>query len=235
MALERLGFRPERLHRLEACAFRREAVFRQPALDMGEAALEFGVGGAQRRLRVSLEMPREIDRGEQKIADLTSPLRASGEPPPAISASTSRIPREACRAPRRRRSSRSRPGRPSSCSFSARVSPGKACGNVSERALRARRAAGRRWARASARSCFSCALICPQSALDRRGIEITRSPENMRMASDQLRRDRLDDAAEIERPASSAMRAWKTTCSSRSPSSSRKSSVSPRSIASATS
>src|SRR6185312_9458148 len=42
-------------------------------------------------------------------------------------------------------------------------------------------------------------------------------------------------SANPNRPASSAMRAWNTTCSSRSPSSSRKSSKSPRSIASATS
>ena len=36
---------------------------------MAEAALEFGVGSAQRGLGVDGEMAREIDDGEQEIAD----------------------------------------------------------------------------------------------------------------------------------------------------------------------
>ena len=39
---------------------------------MGEAALEFRVGGAQRRLGLDLEMAGEVHRGEQEVADLVA-------------------------------------------------------------------------------------------------------------------------------------------------------------------
>ena len=84
---------------------------RQRRLDMAEAALEFGVGAAQRRLRVDLQMAREIDDDEQEIAKLglgeIGAARRRARPRPR------RSPRGFWRAPRARRSSRSRPCRPS--------------------------------------------------------------------------------------------------------------------------
>ena len=138
-------------------------------------------------------MPREIDGGEQQIADLAGELlvraRRDSASTSAISsrslASTPRdvVPVEAdlgrlllkLQRPRQRRQGR---GTPASAPSAARH--------------RARRR------RASARSRFSSALIRPHSALTASGVEVAGVAEHMRMAADQLGGDRLDDAAEVE-------------------------------------
>jgi hypothetical protein len=51
--------------RRRGCDLRRGAL-----LDGAEAALEFGVGPAERRLGVDLEVARDVDHREQDIADL---------------------------------------------------------------------------------------------------------------------------------------------------------------------
>ena len=133
-SLALFGFDPERLHLVEVGAFRLTAVFREAMFDMGEAPLELGVGRAQRRLRIDVEMTGEIDRGEQQIADLLRQRlgRAAARSPPR----PRRSPRAAWRAPRRT-SFQSKPTLPAfSCSLSARVSAGRVSGTPAERAGR---------------------------------------------------------------------------------------------------
>ena len=52
-----------------ASRLRRLAARRQRMLDRGEPPLEFQIGLAQRRLGIGVEVAREIDDGEQEIAD----------------------------------------------------------------------------------------------------------------------------------------------------------------------
>src|SRR5208337_1337060 len=73
-ALESLGLEPERLHLVEIGAFRLSPVFGETMFDMAEAALEFGVGGAQGGLGLDLEMAGEVYRGEKEVADLVREL-----------------------------------------------------------------------------------------------------------------------------------------------------------------
>ena len=70
-SLEPFGLDPKRVHLLEvgACWAARPAL-RESSFDMGEAALELGIGAAQRGLRIHLQVAREIGDDEQKIADL---------------------------------------------------------------------------------------------------------------------------------------------------------------------
>src|SRR5437870_4401845 len=68
--LRRLGGVPQRVHLGQSRLPRGLATRGECALDRGEAALELGVGRAQRRLRIGAEMPGEIDDREQQIADL---------------------------------------------------------------------------------------------------------------------------------------------------------------------
>src|SRR5206468_2521218 len=70
LALRRLGGVPQRVHLGQRRLPRRLADVRERALDRGETALELGVGRAQCRLRIGVEMAREVDDGEQEIADL---------------------------------------------------------------------------------------------------------------------------------------------------------------------
>src|SRR5262245_20674177 len=65
-----LGLVPEVVHLCKGGLLRGLAPLRQCPFDGGEAALEFPVGGPQRRLRVGVEMTGEVDHGEQEIADL---------------------------------------------------------------------------------------------------------------------------------------------------------------------
>jgi len=45
-------------------------------LDGVEAALEFGIAVAQRGLRIGVQMARQVDHGEQQVADLVlDPVR----------------------------------------------------------------------------------------------------------------------------------------------------------------
>ena len=48
---------------------RRLSLRGERALDRRKAAFEFLVGLPQQRFRIGVQMAREIDRGEQKIAD----------------------------------------------------------------------------------------------------------------------------------------------------------------------
>src|SRR5260370_30719222 len=70
LALRRLGGVPQRVHLGQRRLPRGLAARGERALDRGEAALELGVGRAQRRLRIGAEMAGEIDDREQEIADL---------------------------------------------------------------------------------------------------------------------------------------------------------------------
>ena len=63
-----LGLVPQRVHLVERCVLERTALRRQRALDIGEAALELGVGAAQRGFRIGADMARQIDQREQEIA-----------------------------------------------------------------------------------------------------------------------------------------------------------------------
>ena len=95
---------------------------------MGEAPFEFGVGAAQRGLGIDLEMPGEIDRREEEVADLVRQRLAE---PSAISASTSTISSPSF-ASTARTSFQSNPTLPAfSCNFSARESAGSASGTPS--------------------------------------------------------------------------------------------------------
>ena len=58
-ALEALGLRPERLHLVEARAFGPSSLLGEALFDMGEAALELGVGPAQRRLGIDRDAARD--------------------------------------------------------------------------------------------------------------------------------------------------------------------------------
>src|SRR5260370_32914350 len=59
---------PQRVHFGERSALKGTPLRRQCALDMAEAAFEFGVGTAQRKVRISADMPRQIDQRKQEIA-----------------------------------------------------------------------------------------------------------------------------------------------------------------------
>ena len=54
------------------------AALGQRPFDGGEAALEFPVGLPQHRLRIGAQMPGQIDRGEQQIADLCGRRAVAG-------------------------------------------------------------------------------------------------------------------------------------------------------------
>ena len=64
------GLVPQRVHLGERGVFERAALGRQRALDIAKAALEFGVGAAQRHFRIGVDMARQIDQREQQIAGL---------------------------------------------------------------------------------------------------------------------------------------------------------------------
>ena len=119
-------------------------------LDMGEPALELGVGAAQRRLGIDVEVAREIGDREQQVADLARDLvlgaGVESRPRPR------RSPRAAWRA-RRAASFQSKPTLPAfSCSLSARVSAGMASGTPASAPVAASAASRRRGALRRARA-----------------------------------------------------------------------------------
>src|SRR5882672_12071234 len=71
-----LGLVPQRIHLGERRLARRLAPRLQRALDRAKAALEFLIGGAQHRLRIGIEMAREVDDRKQQVARLGSRLLA---------------------------------------------------------------------------------------------------------------------------------------------------------------
>ena len=113
----------------------------------------FRLVAAQRRLGIDVEMAREVDHGEQQIADLAQDLRrgrASRAPP-----RSRRSPRGSSRAPPSGRSSRSRPCRPSAAA-SARAS---SAGSPADTPASAPSRPGAGVLPAFARAAFSSALI----------------------------------------------------------------------------
>ena len=133
----------------------------QRPLDRGEAALEFLVGGAQRGLRIDVEMAGEIDHGEQQVADLG--LRPCRRRRAAISASIS-SPSSRIFASTAIGSFQSKPTLPAlACSFSARVRAGRATGTP------ASAPASCGCSPRAARSAFSSALIRSQRPLTASG------------------------------------------------------------------
>ena len=69
-----LGLEPQRLHLVEIGAFRLPPTFGEALFDMGEAALELGVGPAQGRLGVDVEVTGQVNGGEQKVTELFGQL-----------------------------------------------------------------------------------------------------------------------------------------------------------------
>src|SRR5882757_8687600 len=63
LRLGRFGFVPKPVHLSQGRLLRQFPLARERALDAGKAALEFGVGGAQRCLRINLQMPGEVNDG----------------------------------------------------------------------------------------------------------------------------------------------------------------------------
>src|SRR5262249_3489137 len=70
LRLRQLRGLPEGFHLIKACVFRLAALFRERRLDGAETAHEFGVGAAQRRLRISLEVTGKIYHYKEQVADL---------------------------------------------------------------------------------------------------------------------------------------------------------------------
>ena len=145
----------------------------------------FALVRAQRRLRIDIEVAREVDDGEQQIADLVR-RPASLSPASRARLRSRRPPRGSSRAPPADRSSRSRPCRPCACSFRARVSAGRPAGTPASAP-----SAGAAALPACARAAFSSALICSHSPLTASGVEPALVAEHMRMPADQLFGDRL--------------------------------------------
>ncbi len=61
---------PQRIHFREARLLRRFSARGERALYCRKAALEFLVGLPQQRFRIGAQMPRQIDGGKEKVADL---------------------------------------------------------------------------------------------------------------------------------------------------------------------
>jgi hypothetical protein len=61
---------PQRVHLGERGALQRMPTCSQCTFDVAKAAFEFGVGAAQRQIRIGADMPRQIDQREQQIASL---------------------------------------------------------------------------------------------------------------------------------------------------------------------
>ena len=59
---------PQRVHLFERCVLERTALRRERTLDIGEAALELGVGAAQRGFGIGADMAGQVDQREQEVA-----------------------------------------------------------------------------------------------------------------------------------------------------------------------
>ena len=98
-----------------AAASRAASASAPPAADSiaAKRRRNFALRGAQSRFRIDLEMPREIDRGEEEIAQLffdCAEMRTSGGWA-AVRPEVRQSPPAACRRVHRRPASRSRPWR----------------------------------------------------------------------------------------------------------------------------
>src|SRR5258707_2624131 len=65
---------PQCIHLIERRRFERASLRRQRALDVGEAAFEFGVGAAQRRFGIGAGMSCQADQLDQHIAIFVAEL-----------------------------------------------------------------------------------------------------------------------------------------------------------------
>ena len=76
MAVLALALRliPQRVHLLQRCLLERASLRRQRALDIGETALEFGVGAAQRAFGIGADMAGQVDQREQEVAGFVGEL-----------------------------------------------------------------------------------------------------------------------------------------------------------------
>src|SRR3546814_7115978 len=70
LALGALGRLPELFQGIEALVLGLLAAGGQRRLHGAEAALELGVGAAQRRFRIDVQVTRQVDDDEQQVADL---------------------------------------------------------------------------------------------------------------------------------------------------------------------
>ena len=164
---------------------------RQRALDIGEAALELGVGAAQRGFGIGADMAGQVDQREQEVAgfvreffgvaaverrlDLVG-LLADLAAAPRAGSFQSKPTVEALR-----------------CNSIARVSAGWPALTPDSSDLCVVSSGGRR----AARSAFSSALMRSQALLTPAGGDVAvLVGEHMRMAADHLARDRLDHVAE---------------------------------------
>ena len=66
----RLRLVPQLIHLVQRRLLQRASLRRQRALDIGKAALELGVGAAERHFRIGVDVAREIDQREQEVAGL---------------------------------------------------------------------------------------------------------------------------------------------------------------------
>ena len=65
---------PQRVHLFQRCVLERTALRRERALDIGETALELGVGAAQRAFRIGADVAGQVDQREQEVAGFVSEL-----------------------------------------------------------------------------------------------------------------------------------------------------------------
>ncbi len=217
---------PQRVHLGQRRILRPLALRRQRLLDRAKAPREFLVGGAQRRLRIGIEMAGEIDHGEQQVADLGRGLAAVAAAISAsISSHSSRILASTASG-----SFQSKPTLPAlACSFSARVRAVIATGTPASAPVSSGLPPR------AARSAFSSALMRSHSPSTSSGDRPRASPNTCGCRRSSFSVMASTTPPKSNAPCSCAMRAWNTTWSRRSPSSSRRSARSPRSIASATS
>ena len=71
-AAPRLRLVPQRVHLFQRCVLERTALRRERTLDIGEAALELGVGAAQRGFRIGADVAGQVDQREQEVAGFGS-------------------------------------------------------------------------------------------------------------------------------------------------------------------
>src|SRR3546814_17706335 len=79
LALGALGRLPELFQGIEALVLGLLAAGGQRRLHGAEAALELGVGAAQRRFRIDVQVTRQVDDDEQQVDDLRSDERRVGK------------------------------------------------------------------------------------------------------------------------------------------------------------
>ena len=210
--LRRLRRVPERVHLGQVRRVRRRAARRKFRLDVLEAADELGVGAAQRRLRVDVEFARQVGADEEHVAQFVARLVdvAGGHLGLQLGDLLVQLGQHL--------------GRRRPDEADARGALATASRRGSARAGRpARRRAG--WpAGGAALAARSSALIVSQARVCSADVAMARrSPNTCGWRRTILSLIASATAAKSNAPCSSAMRAWNTTCSSRSPSSSLRS------------